>query len=95
MLPHVIRFNAGHVGRLYDRAAAGAGPDAPPALLEDRICELRAAGRAAGEPAGLPGAPHACLPELAAEAEKQWTAGFNPRPVTRVELLELYEAAYA
>ena len=34
------------------------------------------------------------LHELAEEAEKQWTAGFNPRPVTRADFLGLYEAAY-
>jgi alcohol dehydrogenase len=93
MLPHVIRFNAGHVGALYEDLRLAADPAAPPGLLEDRIRKMRAA-------AGLPGSlrdyeiPRACLPELAVEAEQQWTAGFNPRPVTRVELLELYEAAY-
>ncbi len=89
MLPHVIRFNADHVGGLYEElrhSAAG--------RLEDRVSELRSA-------AGLPGSlrdcqvPRSCLPDLAAEAEKQWTAAFNPRPVGRAELLELYEAAHA
>jgi alcohol dehydrogenase len=93
MLPHVIRFNAAHVGPLYEELRLAADPAAPPALLEERIRELRAI-------AGLPESlrdyqiPRSCLSELAAEAEGQWTAGFNPRPVTRVELLELYEAAY-
>ena len=32
--------------------------------------------------------------ELAADAAKQWTAGFNPRPVGPPELQELYEAAH-
>ncbi len=92
MLPHVIRFNAGHVRRLYDQLQHSA--DSAGGLLEDRVCELRTA-------AGLPGSlrdyqvPRSCLPELAAEAEKPWTAGFNPRPVGRAELLELYEAAHA
>ncbi len=55
--------------------------------------ELRAA-------AGLPERlrdyeiPESCLAELAREAAEQWTAGFNPRPVTEKELLELYESAY-
>lgn len=94
MLPHVIRFNAGHVGRQYDDLRLAADPAAPPGLLEDRVCELRAA-------AGLPESlrdyqiPRDCLADMAVEAEQQWTAGFNPRPVTRVELLELYEAAHA
>jgi alcohol dehydrogenase len=93
MLPHVIRLNATHVGPLYEELRLAVDPAAPPALLEDRIHELRAI-------AGLPESlrdyqiPRSCLSELAAEAEGQWTAGFNPRPVTRLELLELYEAAY-
>lgn len=93
MLPHVVRFNAAHVGVLYDELRLAADPTGAPALLEERICELRSL-------AGLPerlrdcDVPRSCLPELAAEAERQWTAGFNPRPLTRAELLELYEAAY-
>jgi alcohol dehydrogenase len=90
MLPHVIRFNASHVGPLYDELG-GAGE--PPSLLEDRVCELLSI---AGLPVSLRDfqVPKDCLPELAAEAEQQWTAEFNPRPVGRVELLELYEAAH-
>jgi hypothetical protein len=34
------------------------------------------------------------LPHLAAQAAKQWTAGFNPRPVRDEELLGLYQQAY-
>jgi alcohol dehydrogenase len=30
---------------------------------------------------------------LAAEAAQQWTAGFNPRPITAADLAALYEAA--
>lgn len=94
MLPHVVRFNAAQVGPLYDELRLAADPTGAPASLEERICELRSL-------AGLPerlrdcDVPRPCLPELAAEAERQWTAGFNPRPVTRANLLELYEAAYA
>ncbi len=94
MLPHVIRFNAAHVGPLYEELCRAADPSGPPVLLEDRVCALRSA-------AALPESlrdyqiPRACLPVLAAEAEQQWTAAFNPRAVTRTELVELYEAAYA
>ena len=38
--------------------------------------------------------PRKSLESLAAEAAKQWTAGFNPRSVAAEELLGLYEAAY-
>jgi alcohol dehydrogenase len=33
------------------------------------------------------------LPLLAEEASQQWTARFNPRPVTEADMLRLYEAA--
>jgi alcohol dehydrogenase len=33
------------------------------------------------------------LPELAADAAKQWTGTFNPRTVGDAELLALYEQA--
>jgi alcohol dehydrogenase len=34
------------------------------------------------------------LPVLADEADQQWTARFNPRPVTAAELLSVYRAAW-
>ena len=33
------------------------------------------------------------LPQLAADAAKQWTGTFNPRKVGEAELLALYQAA--
>lgn len=84
MLPHVVRYNAAAVGDAYDELDG---------RLADRIVELRAA-------AGLPGNLRDCgveadrLPLLAEEASRQWTAQFNPRPVTAADLLELYRAAY-
>ena len=33
------------------------------------------------------------LPKLAAMAAKQWTAQFNPRPVTESDFVELFRAA--
>ena len=50
--------------------------------------------------AGLPVKLQECevdrerLPQLADDAAKQWTAGFNPIPVTSTELLSLYELAF-
>ncbi len=35
------------------------------------------------------------LPHLADEAIGQWTAKFNPRSVTRADLLQIYETAFA
>ena len=34
------------------------------------------------------------LPAMAKEAAKQWTGGFNPRPVSERDLFELYQKAY-
>jgi alcohol dehydrogenase len=50
---------------------------------------------AAGLPATLGdlGVSRSILPVLAEEASQQWTARFNPRPVTEADLLQLYEAA--
>jgi alcohol dehydrogenase len=97
MLPHVVRFNAAAVGGLYgdlahevglingDHAAAGE-------VLARRVTALL---RAANLPATLSecGVSPGILPVLAEEASQQWTARFNPRPVTEAELLQLYEAA--
>jgi alcohol dehydrogenase len=51
--------------------------------------------RAAGLPVSLAecGVSRSILPLLAEEANEQWTARFNPRPVAEAELLRLYEAA--
>ncbi len=96
MLPHVIRFNAQAVGHLYaelveERGQANGQPAAE--LLADRIAALTAA-------AGLPNSLKECgvsdtiLHLLAEEANQQWTARFNPRPVTETEILKLYQAAW-
>ena len=36
----------------------------------------------------------AMLPQLAADAAKQWTGTFNPRRVGEAELLAIYESAF-
>jgi alcohol dehydrogenase len=93
MLTHVVRFNASHVGVLYEELQRSAWSDGAPALLEDRVRDLR---RTAGLPETLRdySIPEERLAELAEDAGRQWTAGHNPRPVTPKDLLELYEAAY-
>jgi alcohol dehydrogenase len=97
MLPHVIRFNASAVGGLYADLVQEVGllngdPTAAGEILAERITSLMRA-------TGLPTTLSACeisreiLPVLAEEANQQWTARFNPRPVTQADLLHLYEAA--
>jgi alcohol dehydrogenase len=90
MLPSVIRFNAA---------------DAATARLYDELSETKARGLAAKVEwmlnlAGMPRSLADCsvtpssIPLLAAEAAKQWTAGFNPRPVGEKDFVELFEAAF-
>ena len=70
----------GHIGSAAETLAERIdGPDAP-----RRNCRRRWA---------TCGVSQGILPVLAEEASQQWTARFNPRPVTEAEILELYEAA--
>lgn len=93
LLPHVVRFNEAAVGALYDELSGGDGGGGGRPPLHERLQALRAV-------AGLPerlrdcAVPRDSLPALAREAAEQWTARFNPRPVGKPELLELYEAAW-
>ena len=96
MLPHVIRFNAPAAGHLYAELVAECGlSNGRPAaeVLAARVAQLTAA-------AGLPQSLRECnvsetiLQLLAEEANQQWTARFNPRPVTDADLLKLYQAAW-
>lgn len=97
LLPHVIRFNAPAAGSLYADLARGMallnGDLAAAAeTLARRITELLTL---AGLPTTLSecGVSESILPVLAEEAAEQWTARFNPRPVTEADLLQVYEAA--
>jgi alcohol dehydrogenase len=95
MLPHVIRFNSAAADHFYaeldETGLANGRPAAD--VLADRIAELTSA-------AGLPGSLKECgvsntiLHLLAEEANQQWTARFNPRPVTESDILKLYQAAW-
>lgn len=88
MLPHVVRFNAADAPDRYDGLGAGSA--------ERLIERLHALLRAAGLPSRLRdcGVLLEDLDALSADAAAQWTAGFNPRPVDRQALRELYAAAY-
>src|SRR5829696_6171799 len=97
MLPHVIRFNAGvaEVARLYaELLGTPRGGDLRAAeSLADRVAEMTTA---AGLPQSLKecGVSDTILHLLAEEANQQWTARFNPRPVTEADILKLYQAAW-
>jgi alcohol dehydrogenase len=97
LLPHVVRFNAPAVGPLYwelsEQAGLANGDGLAPAdALAQRITQLL---QIAELPTSLTeaGVSDSILPLLAEEANQQWTARFNPRPVTEPDLLRLYESA--
>jgi alcohol dehydrogenase len=87
MLPHIIRFNAAlpEIAEIYASYHAGD--------LPDRVTELL---RAAGLSTQLRelNVDRARIPVLAQGAAKQWTANFNPRPLTESDFVALYEAAW-
>ena len=96
MLPHVVRWNAAHVGLRYAELLRVAGLDggaAPGERLAGRLEEL---ARAGGLPATLAelGVPRDGLPALASDAATQWTGTFNPRPFDAAAALALYERAF-
>ena len=85
MLPSVVHFNSQVVSTLYQELY--------PSPMHQRVSELKTV-------AGLPERLRDFkiqgedLPQLAEEAAKEWTGKFNPRQVSEVELLKLYEATY-
>ncbi len=99
MLPAVVRFNAQdpEVAPLYHQLALQGGlidprsPNGAPA--GEKIARfLRSYQREAGLPRSLAGidVSDGDIEFLAADAAKQWTGTFNPRPVTEREYAELY-----
>jgi alcohol dehydrogenase class IV len=102
MLPHVVDFNAGDeaVQPAYAELARAAGLVLPEASEERAVAELRVRLGNALRLAGLATALTDCavdrsaIPELAGAAAGQWTAGFNPRPITADDFVKLYEAAF-
>jgi alcohol dehydrogenase len=100
MLPHIVRWNAEHVGRRYlglaRRVRLQPDPDSPAQAADCLAARLEELRRAGGLPTTLRAIdiPRDSLPALAADAAKQWTGTFNPRPFDAGAALELYEAAY-
>lgn len=86
MLPHVIRFNSHlpEIAAIYESYFDGD--------LADRVSELL-------WEAQMPrvishyGITEGDVPKLAAMAIKQWTAQFNPRPVTEDDFADMFRAA--
>jgi len=99
MLPGVIRFNANdaQARRCYEELNSSPGAGKTPV---DKVEWLAASIESLMDQASLPRSLSACgvnraaIPALAAEAARQWTATFNPRPVTAKDFARLYRLAY-
>ncbi len=87
MLPLVVSHNASeaHAAEEYTRLSSSVGAGDLPVFLSSLL-------EKAGLPARLPGTvlTPELLPILAKEAAGQWTAQFNPRPVTNEDFEALY-----
>ena len=85
MLSRVVRFNSQAVSTLYRELYS--------TPLHERISELKEAARLPERLRDFE-IQREDLPQLAEAAAKEWTGKFNPRQVSTVELLKLYEATY-
>ena len=102
MLPLVVRFNGrepqalrayAELASASEIACVSEGLKPALAALIARIESLLNAARIARSLAEC-GVERAFIPQLAKEAARQWTAGFNPRPITARDFVALYEAAF-
>ncbi|HWY75575.1 MAG TPA: iron-containing alcohol dehydrogenase [Verrucomicrobiae bacterium] len=102
MLPAVVRFNGRDPAARLAYAELASAPeiacvsDGHETALEALVARLESLLNLAGMPRSLAecGVKSSEIKTLAAEAAKQWTAGFNPRPVTESDFVELYETAF-
>ncbi len=98
MLPHVVRFNGTQCDGWYRELleTAAGDPNCPSGGAESLAEFLQNLASKAGLPVKLNqcGVEQSRLPELADSAAQQWTASFNPIPVSPADLLKLYELAW-
>lgn len=102
MLPHVIRFNAVEPTAARAYAELASAPelacvsDGVTPAVEALVGHIESLLNLAGIPRSLAecGVDRAAIPELAAEAARQWTAGFNPRTIGVDDFIRLYEAGF-
>jgi alcohol dehydrogenase len=101
MMPHVVRFNSRQrqSSKVYSELAvlAGLTSSGHDHGAENLVARLEALLDLAHLPRRLTGsrANRNMIPLLAEEAARQWTATFNPRPVSSRDFVGLYEAAFA
>ena len=102
MLPYVVRFNGSNPEALKAYAELASAPeiacvsDGLDAALEALVHHLEMLLNIAQMPRSLAqcGVKAAMIPTLAEEAAKQWTATFNPRPISAKDFAQLYEQAF-
>jgi len=94
MLPHVVRFNAGQAEArtTYEQLAAALADNGVAGLAARLEKFLKLAGLSAS--LAECGVHREAIPMLTEEADKQYTAGFNPRPIKGKDFETLYEAAF-
>lgn len=101
MLPHVIRFNAGEPAARLAYAELASAPeiaavsDGVERAVSALVARLESLLNLAGIPRSLEafGVVPDEIPMLAAEAARQWTATFNPRPIRAEDFEVLYRKA--
>lgn len=103
MLPHVVRLNgkdaatrAAYAALAWSAGIAGVA-DGHEHALRSLLARLENVLNLASLPRGLAdcGVEEESIPMLAEEAARQWTADFNPRPLSRDDFVMLYRAAFA
>lgn len=103
LLPLVVRFNAdGSAAARQAYAELASAPeiacvsDGHAPALEALVARLESLLNTAGIARSLAdcGVKRPMVQTLAEEAVRQWTAGFNSRPVSVAEFVRLYEAAF-
>ncbi len=101
MLPAVVRFNGRDAAARRAYAELASAPeiacvsDGPGFAWKALIATIEGLLNRAEMPRSLAdcGVKRSDVAKLAADAARQWTAGFNPRPVTERDFARLYEKA--
>jgi alcohol dehydrogenase len=102
LLPVVVRFNGQDAAARQAYAELASAPeiacvsDGHEPALDALVARLESLLNLAQMPRSLAdcGVKPSQIKILAAEAAKQWTAGFNPRSISEKDFAKLYEAAF-
>jgi alcohol dehydrogenase len=102
MLPYVVRFNAKDQAAALAYAELASAPELACVTdgFEQAVDALVSRIESLLSLAKMPKRLRDCavtesiIPQLASEAAQQWTANFNPRPVTAADFEQLFRAAW-